>query len=108
MALALVISIVYSKINTHRITVLDQPGSSLPKCLLILLCVCLCADRSFPILLKTGNAFFSNATPSDPKHIEEPFKVEAETVKVTPPSPDKVMTSLSVQFLTDQDILLSV
>jgi hypothetical protein len=43
-------------------------------------------------LLKTGNAFFSSATPSDPKHVEEPFKVEeAETVKVKPPSPDKVI-----------------
>ncbi|CAL5081026.1 unnamed protein product [Urochloa decumbens] len=47
---------------------------------------------SSPVLLKTGNAFFSNATPSDPKNIEEPFKVEeAETVKVTPPSPDKLL-----------------
>jgi len=43
-------------------------------------------------LLETGKAFSSNATPSDPKHIEEPFKVEeAETVKVKPPSPEKVM-----------------
>ncbi|CAN6182011.1 unnamed protein product [Urochloa humidicola] len=47
---------------------------------------------SSPVLLKTGNAFFSNATPSDPKNVEEPFKVEeAETVKVTPPSPDKLL-----------------
>ncbi|CAL5064795.1 unnamed protein product [Urochloa decumbens] len=47
---------------------------------------------SSPVLLKTGNVFFSNATPSDPKNIEEPFKVEeAETVKVTPPSPDKLL-----------------
>jgi len=47
---------------------------------------------SSPVLLETGKAFSSNATPSDPKHIEEPFKVEeAETVKVKPPSPEKLL-----------------
>jgi hypothetical protein len=50
-------------------------------------------------LLNTGNAFFSSAIPSDPKHIEEPFKVEeAETVKVKPPSPDKVMMLGKMRF----------
>lgn len=44
------------------------------------------------ILMKNGNAFFSNATPSDQKHIEEPFKVkEAEPASATKPSSDKLL-----------------
>lgn len=51
-------------------------------------------------MLKRGNAFSTDATPGDPKRVEEPFKVEeAETVKVTPPSPDKVMGSWKVAIL---------
>ncbi|KAL6863820.1 hypothetical protein ACP4OV_016723 [Aristida adscensionis] len=47
---------------------------------------------SSPALLKSGNAFSADATPGDSKRVEEPFKVEeAETVKVPPPSPDKLL-----------------
>lgn len=50
------------------------------------------ADNSSSILLKSGNAFFGNATPSDQRHIEKPFKVkEAEPVNVTKPSPHKLL-----------------
>jgi uncharacterized protein YbjT (DUF2867 family) len=42
--------------------------------------------------LKLANAFSTDATPGDPKRVAEPFKVEeAETVKVTPPSPEKLL-----------------
>ncbi|KAJ1283654.1 hypothetical protein BS78_03G144900 [Paspalum vaginatum] len=45
-----------------------------------------------PVLQKSGNAFSNNAASMDAKHIKEPFKVEeAETVKVPPPSPDKLL-----------------
>ncbi|EES00762.1 hypothetical protein BDA96_03G174800 [Sorghum bicolor] len=61
---------------------------------------------SSSILLKSGNAFFSNATPSDQKHIEEsfnatpsdrkhieePFEVkEAEPVNASKSSPEKLL-----------------
>ncbi|WVZ70597.1 hypothetical protein U9M48_019250 [Paspalum notatum var. saurae] len=43
-------------------------------------------------LLRSGNAFSSNGRPSDAKHINEPLKVEeAESVKVPPLSPDKLL-----------------
>ncbi|TVU10914.1 hypothetical protein EJB05_44469, partial [Eragrostis curvula] len=49
-------------------------------------------NSSSSVLLKRGNAFSSDATPGDPKRVEEPFQVdEAETVKVTPPSADKLL-----------------
>lgn len=55
-------------------------------------------DSLLSILLKSGNAFFSNATLSDPKNIEKPFKVEeAEPVNVTKPSPDKVMVHSKIR-----------
>jgi hypothetical protein len=56
------------------------------------------ADNSSSILLKSGNAFFGNATPSDQRHIEKPFKVkEAEPVNVTKPSPHKVMVPWKIR-----------
>ncbi|XP_066311925.1 uncharacterized protein At1g32220, chloroplastic isoform X1 [Miscanthus floridulus] len=63
-------------------------------------------SSSSSILLKSGNAFFSNATPSDQKHIEEPFNAtpsdrkhieepfkvkEAEPVNATKSSPEKLL-----------------
>lgn len=70
------------------------------------------ASSSSSILLKSGNAFFSNATPSDQKHIEEPFNAtpsdrkhieepfkvkEAEPVNATKSSPEKVMVPWKIR-----------
>lgn len=80
-------------------------------------------DSSSSILLKSGNAFFSNstpsdqkhneepfnATPSDRKHIEEPFKVEeAEPVNATKPSPDKVMVPWMIRDSSIFKVALSM
>ncbi|KAL6600353.1 hypothetical protein ACP70R_045153 [Stipagrostis hirtigluma subsp. patula] len=55
---------------------------------------------SSSVLLKSGSAFSTDATPGDPKRVEEPFKVEeAETVKATPPSPDKLLVLGGSGFL---------
>jgi hypothetical protein len=53
--------------------------------------VCGDVTSSVSVLLKRGNAFSSDATLGDPKRVEE-----AETVKVTPPSPDKVTGSWKI------------
>ncbi|KAL6594374.1 hypothetical protein ACP70R_048567 [Stipagrostis hirtigluma subsp. patula] len=55
---------------------------------------------SSSVLPKSGSAFSTDATPGDPKRVEEPFKVEeAETVKATPPSPDKLLVLGGSGFL---------